>query len=280
MVTITRRTRISEIIIKSNPASIEAIASVAKPLEKLKNPLLRKIMASRVTMSEAAAIGGCDLRDLLAALAPLGFTYEHNMTENSKIESEGKPGWLLAIAPDKIQAIDVRPAIQSGADPLKTIMDIFGSMQDGEVLCVLNSFTPYPLINLLAKQSLAYIADSPEGEVYTWFLKRIQKEVAAPGPISGGVHMDKNEVFAAAVARFEEEHIRRIDVRTLPAPGPMRAILEALDSLPAGHALYVYHMKVPVYLLEEIQDRNLTVRILTQGDGEVRVLIHANGPLP
>jgi len=279
MVTITRRTRISEVI-KSNPASIEAIASVARPLEKLRNPLLRKIMASRVTLSEAAAIGGCDLRDLLAALAPLGFRYEHDMTENSKTESEGKPGWLLAIAPDKIQAIDVRPAIQSGADPLKTILEMFGAMRDGEVLCVINSFTPYPLINLLAKQSLAYVADSPQGEVYTWFLKRIRDDVPAPGPTNGGVHMDRNEVFEAAVARFEEKHIRRIDVRALPAPGPMRAILDELGSLPAGHALYVYHKKVPVYLLEEIRDRNLTVRILNQGDGEVRVLIHANDPLP
>lgn len=59
MATITNRTKIPEII-KINPDRINAIASLAKPLEKLKNSLLRRIMAPGVTL-EAAAIGDCDL---------------------------------------------------------------------------------------------------------------------------------------------------------------------------------------------------------------------------
>lgn len=278
MVTITRRTRISEII-KCNPASIDAIASVAMPLEKLRNPLLRRIMASRVTISQAAAMGGCELKDLLAALGPLGFRYEQDTMDDFKTESEGKPQWLLSIAPDQIHAIDVRPAIQGGTDPLKAIMERFGSLRDGEVLCVVNSFTPYPLINLLSKQSLAYTADVAGNEVHTWFLKRIQDEAAASGPADAGVHMDTADAFAAAVAGFDENHIRRIDVRALSAPGPMQMILDELASLPAGYALYVYHKKVPVYLLESIQDQWFVVRILNDVDGEVRVFIYANTKL-
>lgn len=280
MVTITRRTRISEII-KCSPASIDAIASVAKPLEKLRNPLLRRIMASRVTISQAAAMGGCELKDLLAALGPLGFRYEQDTMDDFKTESEseGKPQWLLSIAPDQIHTLDVRPAIQGGTDPLKAIMERFSSLRDGQVLCVVNSFTPYPLINLLSKQSLAYTADVVGNEVHTWFLKRMQDETGAWDPANVGVHMESADAFAAAVAGFDESQIRRIDVRALPAPGPMQTILEGLVSLPAGYALYVYHKKVPVYLLEAIQDQQFVVHVLNDVDDQVRVFIYANTKL-
>lgn len=277
MVTITCRTKISEII-KSNPASIEAIAAAAKPLEKLKNPLLRKIMAPRVTLSQAAAIGGCDLNDLLAALSPLGFKYEQDTMESPGSESNDKPGWLLSIEPDKILEIDVRSDIHSGADPLKSILAKFASLTDGQALCVINSFTPYPLINLLSKQSLVYTAESDCNQVHSWFLKRMPAEAAASKPADAGVHMQTRETFVEAVASFDENYIHRVDVRGLSAPEPMHRILNELASLPTHHALYVYHNKVPVYLLEELLGQRLTIHILYQQDGDVRLFIHINRP--
>lgn len=195
--------------------------------------------------------------------------YPHN-------KQESRPQWLASMAADKIHEIDVRPVISSGTDPLKMIMEKFRSLHDGEVLCIVNSFTPYPLINMLANQSLAYTEDARAGEIHTWFLKRPQARSAASHPAGPGVRMDSAETFAAAVSAFLEEQIRRIDVRALPAPGPMQAILRELASLPAGQALYVYHKKVPVYLLEEIQDQHYAVHILDHDHGDVRVLIHAN----
>ena len=190
-------------------------------------------------------------------------------------KSEGKPPWLLSIARDNIREIDVRPAIRSGTDPLKTILEVFRTMQDGQVLCVINSFTPYPLINLLAKQSLAYTSESEGSEVHTWFLKRNQGEAEVLKPAGAGVRLATDDAFAAAVAGFKEEHIRRIDVRALPAPVPMQTILDELASLPRDHALYVYHKKVPVYLLEQLQDQPLAVHVLGRDNGGVRLLIHS-----
>jgi hypothetical protein len=71
MITINGQTKISSII-KANKASIEAIASVARPLEKLKNPILRKLLAARITLSEAAEMGGCSVRDVARALQSHG----------------------------------------------------------------------------------------------------------------------------------------------------------------------------------------------------------------
>ena len=53
---IDENTKISKII-KEKPASIEAIASLSSHFKKLHNPILRKVLASRVSVKDAAKIG-------------------------------------------------------------------------------------------------------------------------------------------------------------------------------------------------------------------------------
>lgn len=275
MFTITNRTRISEIV-SSNPESINAIASVAKPLEKLKNPLLRRIMAPRVTLAEAAAIGGCDLEELRQVLIPLGFRFSDGNGDNDTEKMENKPQWLLAVPGDKIYNFDVRPVIDGGEDPLKAIIKRFGSIQDGEVLCIINSFVPYPLINLLSKESLTFTQQLNAAEHHTWFLKRIRDaKVTTKREPDVKVIIDDEKSFAAALAGFDEKSVKRIDVRHLQMPAPMQTILRELAALPVEGALYVYHKKVPVYLLEELHNDHFFVHVLNPGEGEVRLLIYA-----
>lgn len=65
---VTRRTKISEII-KHDKNAIEAIISVNSHFEKLRNPILRKVLAPRVTIEDAARIGKCKVNDLFSALS-------------------------------------------------------------------------------------------------------------------------------------------------------------------------------------------------------------------
>jgi hypothetical protein len=53
----------------------------------------------------------------------------------------------------------------------------------------------------------------------------------------------------------------------------MMTILEALDKLPADHALFVYHKRIPMFLLPELAERNFDYRIKEIGEGEVHLLI-------
>ena len=276
MITITNRTKISEII-RANPDSINAIASVAKPLEKLKNPLLRRVMASRVTLAEAASIGGCDLETLREVLLPLGFRFEENKLDNVLENKELKPQWLTTVPTDKIFSFDVRPVIDAGDDPLKAIVKKFGAIQDGEILCIINSFVPYPLINLLSKEALTYTLEPAPGEHHTWFLKRKQDANSEAKKLEDvKVIMDDEKSFAATLSDFDELSVERVDVRHLQMPAPMHTILDKLASLPNTQALYVYHKKVPVYLLEALNEDHFTVHILNLGEGDVRLLIYAN----
>src|SRR5690606_25958854 len=131
---INKHTRVSEII-KANADSIAAIAALAKPLRKLKNPLLRRVMAPRVTLAEAAAIGGCSLADMQAALEPLGFRFAEETLADSQAEEkeEHRPDWLAVANEDTIDFFDVREMIESGDDPLKAIVQRYRALPSGNL---------------------------------------------------------------------------------------------------------------------------------------------------
>ena len=59
---INANTKISKIL-KQNPDALEAIISINPRFEKLRNPLLRKLMAARTSIGMASKIGGFDVEN-------------------------------------------------------------------------------------------------------------------------------------------------------------------------------------------------------------------------
>lgn len=277
---INAQTKISALI-KAHQGSIEAIASVAKPLEKLRNPILRKIMAGRVNIKEAAAMGGCTVEAIVKALKPLGFVFENNTTASGDDKETNVPGWLQHTPENDIHFMDVRPIIDHGSDPLKAIMAEFKKVPEGEILCIINSFVPTPLIHLLTQNGKAesYTNSKDAKEHYTYFFKSGKKTPPAETATPSGDHkvnMDDGAQFNAVCNRFTEEQRTTIDVRHLEMPQPMETILAALKTLPDHHALYVHHKRVPVYLLEELADKDYEVHIHTISETEVKMLLFKN----
>ncbi|OQP42894.1 hypothetical protein A4H97_12130 [Niastella yeongjuensis] len=261
-------------IIKANKAGIDVIASLAKPLEKLRNPVLRSLMAGRVSIAEAAKMGGCPVEDFKKALAPLGFSWVTSEEEGTN-ESGGEPipAWFNTLADTQKETIDVRPIISNGKDPLKEIMQQYKSLKEGNALCVVNSFIPFPLIDLLQKNGASCFTETVQADHYrTWFLKgknnKAKEETASP--VVHGTQVD----FTNACNQFGSERLHTIDVRPYEMPVPMQMILEALGKLPTGYALLVYHKRIPVYLLEELGDKAYNILVYTAGDTDVRLLIY------
>lgn len=264
-------TKISELI-KANKGSIDAIANVAQPLHRLKNPVLRKVMASRVSIAEAAKMGGCTIDSIVAALMPLGFEYEKKSTTTATTQTQ--PQWLLQAKPDDIIRYDVRPIIESGTDPLKAILAKFKDVPPGGILCIINSFIPTPLIHLLKQEKAedSYVDMISDKESHTYFLKK-QKESVAQKPANDKVIMDDAASFQSVYDTFLKEKIRGTDVRNMEMPMPMQTILGELSTLQKDAVLYVHHKRIPVYLLEELADKNYEVHIHTVDDGNVKMML-------
>lgn len=274
METITAKTKISELI-KFNSKSVDAIASLAKPLEKLKNPILRKIMASRVTIGEAAKMGGTTVAEFKRVLTPLGFTFEEESNNKEEAIAETRPDWLQNANQADIDFYDVRSIIDNGADPLKEILGRFKTVEPSKILCIINNFVPTPLIHLLKqeKAEATFVENISDKEFNTYFLKK-DKEIEHPSVTADEkLMMDDAENFELVCNQFSPEKTKEIDVRELEMPGPMHLILEELEILPAAHALFINHKRVPVYLLEELADKNYQVHINNREEGNVKMLI-------
>ncbi|MGA9211356.1 DUF2249 domain-containing protein [Kaistella sp.] len=273
MENITTKTKISELI-KFNPKSVDAIASLAKPLEKLKNPILRKIMASRVTIGEAAKMGGTTVEEFKRVLLPLGFTFEETSAKEERAP-EPKPNWLQQANKADIDFYDVRPIINNGADPLKEILGRFKTVEPGKILCIINNFVPTPLIHLLKqeKAEATFVETISDKQFNTYFLKKEKEVTNSSATADEKLQMDDAENFAVICNQFTREQTKEIDVRKLEMPGPMEMILSELKELPTENALYINHKRVPVYLLEELADKNYEVHINNREEGNVKMLI-------
>lgn len=269
---ITANTRISELI-EANAAVIEVLALVSKPFKRLRNPILRKIMAPRATIAEAARMGGCTVEAIAAALRPLGFEYEGIVTEGEDVAPA--PEWLPA-APESVIKFDVREIIESGTDPLREIIAVFKQVKPAGILCIINNFVPTPLIHLLKQDKAedSYVKKISDKEFHTYFLKKRAVEASADN--IPGERKDTG-AFGEIFSRFPREKIREIDVRELEMPLPMRKILEELENLPSDSLLFVHHKRIPVYLLEELSGKGYEVYVQTIDGRNVKMILFRKG---
>ncbi|MES2894305.1 MAG: DUF2249 domain-containing protein [Bacteroidota bacterium] len=262
---INSNTRIAAIL-KENPGALEAIVSISPRFEKLRNPFLRKLMAGRTTISMAAKIGCCREDDFFRQLTLLGFEIAAAEPRTVKT-SKTIPAFMLHLNPGQVTELDVRSFIEAGSDPLNIIMGKVNALQAGSILKIINSFTPEPLVLLLEKKGFdVHVVRINVNLVETYFYKR---PATSPG---GKIQAESPENWDTLLERFEER-VTTIDVRALQMPLPMMKILEALDTLSAGNLLFVYHKRIPVFLLPELALRKLAYRVKQVSNSEVQLLI-------
>lgn len=267
---INEKTKIS-VIIKHNPAAIEAIATINPHFEKLRNPLLRKLLASRVTIQDAAKIGNSSLSDFYSVLENIGFkthvseehTDNNNIMENKIIDGIVKSG--------KVVQLDVCDMLSNGIDPFSDIMQALEKLETDYVLELINTFEPIPLIKILTRKGYLSSVKRERGCVKTYFLKgKIDREKQ---PIKGYIRKVKLEELQEVRYDFQPP-FRELDVRTLEMPLPMVTILRELEDLPQGEALFVHHKKTPQYLLPELEAKGMNILISEIDADNVKLLIY------
>lgn len=274
MITINANTKISAIL-REHPDAMESIIAISPKFSKLRNPLLRRLMAGRTTIAMASRIGGCTVDVFFARLARLGFVIDtENKQEDPGMAGDRSPGpsLLQHLSPDQVLELDVRPLIAAGHDPLNTILEKIRALRSGMVLKIINTFTPLPLISLLSKKGFRCWSDEIEDDVvHTYFMpgkpadRSVETEAWGAVPSGEAQWLETLQHFTG--------NLVSLDVRELQMPLPMMAILETLDDLPRGNALLVHHKRIPVFLLPELAEKGFSYRIRETENGEVQLLI-------
>ncbi len=256
-------------ILKQHPDALEAIISIDQKFGKLRNPLLRKLMAGRTSIAMASKIAGCRIEDFFSKLKPLGFVpANNNKKEEINLISMESKEFLKMVNPEMIVDLDVRPVLAGGTDPFHIIMDSVNNLKAGQVLRIINTFAPMPLVSVLGKKGFESYIDQVELQlVHAYFYKRPD--------VNTEVRVEVKDVAVAwnDIAEKYKEDMVEIDVRNLEMPQPMHKILEALEVLPKGKALFVHHKKIPVFLLPELADRKFEYRLNEKGEGNIEMII-------
>ncbi len=245
--TVTEKTKISEII-NNNKTAIEIIASVNKNFRKLENPFLRKLFAPRVSVKDAAKIGGTSVNEILIKLKEIGFKVQLNPENIPDTDNSKK---LLKMKKDKIVTLDVRPILATGTDPYHAIMETLKTMNNDETLLIINTFEPVPLLNKLKSQGYEYeVERTNEDTVHTYLTKNDEQ----PKKNEEEISEEKILSFEEAEEKYKGK-MHEIDVRDLEMPMPMVSILQEIEQINDDEALFVHHKRLPQYLLPELETR-------------------------
>ena len=266
MKTIDVHTKISSIL-KEHPDALEAIISISPRFNKLRNPLLRKIMASRTTISTASKIGGCSVEDFFEKLKPLGFEIDDTKIAQADADIQ-VPDFMKKINAETLVELDVRAMLEGGNDPFQLILQKVNALQANQILKLINTFEPLPLIQILEKKGFqTYSETISENLVNTYFYNTSKVQLADDMVKPTQEEWDKMlEMYSGKLIK--------IDVREMEMPLPMLTILDELEKLPPLTALYVFHKRIPVFLLPELQERKFHYLIKELSDAEVHLIIY------
>lgn len=265
---INENTKISKII-NDTPAAIDAIVSLSKHFEKLRIPILRKTLASRVTIKQAAKIGGVSVDDFLNKLVPLGFTINQSDGNQEKASEQNTVVQESIIDLTKVIDLDVRGILKQNKDPFNTIMDTLETLPAGYALNIINTFEPIPLINILSKKGYYHETVRVEKMLVNTYFKKVEISKANTIILTDTIEDEK----LSNLLSIYKNNITEIDVRHLEMPLPMSTILNTIHSLPHNHLLFVHHKKVPKFLFPELAERGYKWHIQEIKEGDVKLYI-------
>jgi uncharacterized protein (DUF2249 family) len=284
---------------------VEVFTSLSPTFERLRKPAMRKVMARLVTIEQAARMAGIEPELLLGRLndalrsgegagegadmadsGDRGDGVEKGPGEQSEMETErntvtvdvvaGMPPVLAAIPAESIVDLDVRPDLRRGEEPFSKIMAARREVPSGGVLRLRATFEPVPLYAVLGKQGLEHWTEKfADDDWRVWFY------APASGEAAEAVEGAEAHTGAASAGETEsdpEDDVVILDVRGLEPPEPMVRTFEALEALPVGKTLLQLNVRVPQFLLPQLEGRGFTYEIREQSKDLVRIFIrHAVG---
>lgn len=254
---ITREWKIN-VLLDTYPQALDVLVTASPHFKKLQNKLLRKALAPRVTVEQAAGIGGVEVEDLLVKLnAAAGLKYTETSLRDypvqQAIEQEAEKvnqAILNTVSGGREIVIDVRPIIGEGRDPLKEILKTVRELPDGYSLHLINSFEPIPLYSVLGGKGFDHSTKRMDGVWHIYFFRRQIVEYSRQNTeySKQGGEYSRQEVEYA-------ERLLELDVRGLAPPEPMMKILEKLGEVDENTILLVHHHREPMMLYEKLEQR-------------------------
>ena len=248
-------------LLDEHPGLVEVLAACHDHFARLRNRMLRRVMAPRVTVGQAAAVAGVPVADLVATLRRAVGEPEGAPTTAVSASTVVEPGPRPAEL-DRLQVVevDVREDIQRGEEPFARIAAAAKALGAADALVVRAPFEPVPLYDVLGRRGLAHWTEQLAADDWRVWFHRGAVQPASVSPTA-----------APADAGA-------LDVRGLEPPLPMVRVLERLDALAPGDTLTVLHERRPIFLYPQLDARGFRHETDEPEPGLVRIVIRRAQP--
>jgi uncharacterized protein (DUF2249 family) len=253
-------------LLDAHPELIDVLATYHTHFKQLRNRLLRRVMAPRITVAQAARIAGVPAAELLAVIRRTVGDADAGPPEAGEparaLAAAPKPAALAALPVSMQVHVDVRDDIKKGVEPFARIMAAVKSLDAGQALSLRTPFEPVPLYDVLGKRGFAH-----------WTLRRADDDWSVWFYRGEGGTAPEGAATAATAGAGR----RSIDVRGLEPPQPMVLVLHELERLGVGERLEVIHDRRPIFLYPLLAERGFAHTTDEPQPGVVRIVIEKRG---
>lgn len=246
-------------LLDAHPALVDVLAGYHAHFANLRDRELRRVMAPRVTVAQAARVAGVAPDELLAVIRRAVGETGPEQAEAAVAAPGGpprpaaspaapKPAELDALSASARVDLDVRDDIRRGQEPFGRIMAAVKALAAGQALVLRAPFEPVPLYDVLDTRGFAHWTERRADDDWSvWFYR--------PG-----------------------RPPRVIDVRGLEPPQPMVLVLGELERLQPGDRLEVVHDRRPMLLYPLLEERGVHHETDEREPGIIRIVIEKRGP--
>jgi len=253
-------------LLDEHPELLDVLVRFHPHFQQLRNRLLRRLMAPRVSLVQAARLAGAPPEEMLAVLRAAvgeGAGVDSALTSAPAPPdpAPARPAVLDGVPESRRVLVDVRDDIRRGGEPFARIMAAVKALAVDEVLVLRAPFEPIPLYDVLGKRGFEHWTECRGAE--DWWVTFYR---GAAIEVSRATSRAERAESAAAASRT-------IDVRGLEPPQPMVRVLESLDALPAGGELVVLHERRPMFLYPQLDERGFVHETDEPAPGVVRIRI-------
>ena len=172
--------------------------------------------------------------------------------------------------------LDVRPHLRKKLEPFQLIMNTVKSLEKGDVFVLHATFKPTPLLGLMKTKGFVHQTEKAADDhwIVTFVHKKNKHRLEETRTrVDEPEDSLSNRSSTETAVENGDPTITELDNRGLEPPQPMVRTLSALERSRPGDEVIIHNDRVPVFLIDELNNLGYRYTVEEQPDGSAKVRI-------